>query len=185
MRRRATILSLLSLVVALSWPAGSSATAPNNQAASYEFFMEEPNVAMASNGDTIAITGEGEFAVHPKSASGGGEFMAMSAGGETIAGTWTVNGLVDFQPYGCGVIPSIGATLPPNLCGGRVSLDVTFTALGGSVPGRITVFCVIGAQAPPTHDNPTEAGEEGVTVVVPGIDNFNKQVSGMNVYVQQ
>ncbi len=109
MRRRATILSLLSLVVALAWPAGSSATAPNNQAASYEFFMEEPNVAMASNGDTISITGEGEFAVHPKSASGEGEFTAMSAGGQTVAGTWTVNGLVDFQPYGCGVIPSIGA----------------------------------------------------------------------------
>ena len=109
MRRRATILSLLSLVVALAWPAGSSATAPNNQAASYEFFMEEPNVAMASNGDTIAITGEGEFAVHPKSASGEGEFTAMSAGGQTVAGTWTVKGLVDFQPYGCGVIPSIGA----------------------------------------------------------------------------
>jgi hypothetical protein len=164
MRRRATILSLLSLVVALAWPAGSSATAPNNQAASYEFFMEEPNVAMAS---------------------GEGEFTAMSAGGQTVAGTWTVNGLVDFQPYGCGVIPSIGATLPPNLCGGRLSLDVTFTAPEGSVPGRITVFCVIGPQAPPTHDNPTEAGEEGVTAVVPGIDNFNKQVSGMNVYVQQ
>ena len=44
---------------------------------------------------------------------------------------------------------------------------------------------MIGPQAPPTHDNPTEAGEEGVTAVVPGIDNFNKQVSGMNVYVQQ
>jgi hypothetical protein len=185
MRRRATILSLLSLVVALAWPAGSSATAPNNQAASYEFFMEEPNVAMASSGDTISITGEGEFAVHPKSATGEGEFTAMSAGGQTVAGTWTVNGLVDFQPYGCGVIPSIGATLPPNLCGGRLSLDVTFTAPDGSVPGRITVFCVIGPQAPPTHDNPTEAGEEGVTAVVPGIDNFNKQVSGMNVYVQQ
>src|SRR5256885_792841 len=83
-----------SQVVALAWPAGSSATAPNNQAASYEFFMEEPNVAMASNGDTIAITGEGEFAVHPKSASGEGEFTAMSAGGQTVAGTWTVNGLV-------------------------------------------------------------------------------------------
>jgi hypothetical protein len=46
------------------------------------------------------------------------------------------------------------------------------------------VFCVIGPQAPPTHDNPTQAGEEGVTVVVPGIANFNEIVSGMNRYVQ-
>src|ERR1044071_7496889 len=152
MRRRGTILWLLSLVVAVGWPAGSSATAPNNQAASYEFFMEEPNVAMASNGDTIAITGEGEFAVHPKSASGEGEFTAMSAGGQTVAGTWTVNGLVDFQPYGCGVIPSIGATLPPNFCGGRLSLDVTFTAPEGSVPGRITRL--LGLAAPPPAPHP-------------------------------
>lgn len=175
MRRRVAMLSLLSLVLALAWPAGSSASAPNNQSVSYKFFMEVPNVAMASNGDTVSITGEGDFAVHPKSASGGGEFTAMSAGGDTISGTWTVDGLVDFQPYGCGVV--FGNPLPPDLCGGRLSLDVTFTAPDGSVPGRITIFCVIGS--------PPSSVEEGVHVNVPGIDNFNKQVSGMNVYVQQ
>ena len=50
--------------------------------------------------------------------------------------------------------------------------------------GIITVFCVIGTQAPSTHDNPTQPGEEGVTVVVPGIANFNKIVSGTNHYVR-
>ena len=78
------------LVLALAWPAGSSATAPNSQAASYKFFIEVPNIAMASNGDTIAITGEGDFAVHPKSASGGGEFTHTFAGGGSASGTWTV-----------------------------------------------------------------------------------------------
>src|SRR5436190_12090899 len=175
MRRRATILSLLSLVVALAWPAGSSATAPNNQAASYQFFIEVPNVAMASNGDTIAITGDGAFAVHPKSASGGGDFTHTFAGGGSASGTWTVNRLVDFEPYGCGVV--FGTPLPPELCGGRVSLDVTFKGPAGSRPGRITIFCVIGS--------PPASVEEGVHVDVPGIANFNKQVSGMNVYVQQ
>lgn len=175
MRRHAAILSLLSLLLALAWPAGSSATAPNNQAAAYEFFIEVPNVAMASNGDTIAITGEGDFAVHPKSASGGGEFTHTFAGGGSASGTWTVDGLVDFQPYGCGVV--FGNPLPPELCGGRLSLDVTFTGPDGSLPGRITIFCVIGAPPPSVA--------EGVHVNVPGIANFNKQVSGMNVYVQQ
>src|SRR5438034_271101 len=175
MRRRATILSLLSLVVALAWPAGSSATAPNNQAASYQFFLEEPNVAMASNGDTIALTGEGEFAVHPKSASGAGEFTHTFAGGGSVSGTWTVNGLVDFQPYGCGVL--FGDPIPPELCGGRLSLDVTFTGPAGSRPGRVTVYCVIGV--------PPASAKEGVRVVVPGVANFNKQVSGMNVYIKQ
>ena len=175
MRSRATLLSLFAFVLALAWPAGSSATAPNNEAASYEFVLEVPNVAQASNGDTIAITGEGAFAVHRKSASGGGEFTHTFAGGGSVAGTWTVNGLVDFQPYGCGVL--FGDPIPPDLCGGRLSLDVTFTGPAGSLPGRVTVYCLIGV--PPT------SAEEGIRAVVPGIANFNKQVSGMNVYIKQ
>jgi hypothetical protein len=175
MSKRAVVLSLFALGLALAWPAGSTASAPNNQAASYQFLMEAPNVATASNGDTIAITGEGAFAVHPKSASGGGEFTHSFAGGGSVSGTWRVNRLVDFQPWGCGVV--FGMPLPPNLCGGRVSLDVTFTGPAGSFPGRITIFCVIGSPPPSV--------EEGVHVVVPGVDNFNKQVSGMNVYVKQ
>jgi hypothetical protein len=175
MRRHAAILSLITLVLALAWPAGSSATAPNNQAASYQFFLEEPNVAMASNGDTISITGEGEFAVHSKSASGSGEFTHTFAAGGSATGTWTVDGLVDFQPYGCGVI--FGDPIEDFLCGGRLSLDVTFTGPAGSRPGRITIDCLIGS--------PPASAEEGVVVNVPGIANFNKQVSGMNVYVKQ
>jgi hypothetical protein len=175
MRSRAAILSLFALVLALAWPAGSSATAPNNEPASYEFFMELPNVAQARNGDTMALTGEGAFAVHPKSASGGGAFTHTFAGGGSASGTWTVTGLVDFQPYGCGVV--FGTPLPPNLCGGRLSLNVTFTGPAGSLPGRVTVYCVIGA--------PPSSAEEGIRANIPGIANFNKQVSGMNVYVKQ
>ncbi len=174
MKKHAALVSLLALALALAWPAGSGATAPNNQAGSYEFFIEVPNVAMASNGDTIAITGDGAFAVHPKSASGGGDFTHTFAGGGSASGTWKVNGLVDFQPYGCGVI--FGTPIPPELCGGRASVDVTFTGPAGSLPGRITIFCQIGSPPP--------SAEEGVHVNVPGIANFNKQVSGMNVYVR-
>jgi hypothetical protein len=175
MRSRAALLSMFALVLALAWPAGSSATAPNNGAASYQLVLEVPNVAQASNGDTISITGEGEFAVHPKSASGEGEFTHTFAGGGSVSGTWRINGLVDFQPYGCGVL--FGDPIPPNLCGGRLSLDVTFTSPAGSRPGRVTVYCLIGY--------PPASAEEGVRVVVPGIANFNKQVSGMNVYIKQ
>jgi len=46
-----------------------------------------------------------------------------------------------------------------------------------SLPGRVTVYCLIGY--------PPASAEEGVRVVVPGIANFNKQVSGMNVYIKQ
>src|SRR6266516_1555205 len=35
-------------------------TAPNNESATYEWHLEVPNVAMAPNGDTVAVTGTGD-----------------------------------------------------------------------------------------------------------------------------
>ncbi len=98
-------------------------TAPNNESATYEWHLEVPNVAMAPNGDTVAVTGTGTFGVHPKSASGGGSFTHTFAGGGSLTGTYTVGGLVDFQPYGRGVV--FGNPLPPDLCGGRLVLRVS------------------------------------------------------------
>src|ERR671937_396922 len=163
MKRRFTLLFLVTAALAIAWPAASTATAPNNESNSYMFFMEVPNSAQNSAGDTLSVTGEGMFSVHPKSASGGGDYTFTGADGTTFSDKWTVNGLVDFQPYGCGVI--FGMPLPPNLCGGRLSLDVTFTDPAGSVPGRVTVYCQIGSPPP--------SAEEGVRVVVPGFGNFN------------
>jgi hypothetical protein len=166
-------------------PASASAD-PNNAAGTWELHLEVPNVAMASNGDTLAITGMGVFSTHPKTVTASGTFRHTIAGDGTLAGTWTATDLLSFEFYGCGVVPSIGATLPPNLCGGALKMRVLFAPAGTSLtlPGIITVFCVIGPQAPPPHDNPTEPGEEGMTAVVPGIANFNRIVSGMNVYIQ-
>src|ERR671936_828880 len=49
------------------------------------------------------------------------------------------------------------------------------------IPATLTVFCIIGPNPPNSHDDPSG---EGITLVVPGILNFNKIVSGMNVYIQ-
>ena len=165
---------------------GRATADPNNASGTWELHLEVPNVAMASNGDTLALTGMGVFSTHPKTVTASGGFTHNVAAGGTVTGTWTATDLLSFEFYGCGVVPSIGATLPPNLCGGALKLRVVFTPAGTSltIPGIITVFCVIGPQAPPPHDNPTEPGEEGATAVVPGIANFNKIVSGMNVYIQ-
>src|ERR671936_1760606 len=150
MRRRFTLLFLVTAALAIVWPAASTATAPNNESNSYMFFMEVPNSAQNSAGDTLSVTGEGMFSVHPKSASGGGDYTFTGADGTTFSDKWTVNGLVDFQPWGCGVV--FGMPLPPNLCGGRVSLDVTFTGPAGSFPGRITIFCVIRSPPPSVEE---------------------------------
>jgi hypothetical protein len=174
MKRRFILLFLVAFALAITWPAASSATAPNNESNSYGFFLEVPNVAQDAAGDTLAVTGEGTFSVHAKSASGGGDFTFTGADGTTFTGTWTVNGLVDFQPYGCGVI--FGTPIPPDLCGGRLVLDVTATTPFGPRPAQLTVYCEIG--------NPPPSTEEGITAVVPSVGAFTRQTGGMNVYIR-
>jgi hypothetical protein len=185
MKRRSALLALAAAGL-LSVAPGPASADPNNAGGTWQLHIEVPNVAMASNGDTLGITGMGVFSTHPKTVTAAGSFTHNVAGGDTLTGTWTATDLLSFEFYGCGVVPAIGVTLPPNLCGGALKMRVVLTPEGTSlsIPGKITVFCVIGPQAPPTHDNPTEPGEEGMTALVPGVANFNKIVSGMNVYVQ-
>jgi hypothetical protein len=185
MKRRSVLLLLAAAGVFAVAP-GPATADPNNASGTWELHIEVPNVAMASNGDTLGITGMGVFSTHPKTVTASGMFTHTVAGGGTFSGTWTATDLLSFEFYGCGVVPSIGATLPPDFCGGVVKMRVVFMPAGTSlaIPGIITVFCVVGPQAPPPHDNPTETGEEGMTAVVPGVANFNKIVSGMNIYIQ-
>jgi hypothetical protein len=179
MRKRRSVLFLAFACVLLPVSSGSAlATAPNNESATYEWHLEVPNVAMAPNGDTIAVTGTGTFGVHPKSASGGGSFTHTLAGGRTLTGTYTVTGLVDFQPYGCGVF--FGTPIPPDLCGGRVVFRVALVPDANpslSLDGLLTIYCVIGAPPP--------SAEEGIRLVVSGVLNFNDVVTGENVYIKQ
>ena len=185
MRRRSVVLAFAATVLLAVAP-GPAAGDSNNASGTWQLVMEVPNVAMAPNGDTLALTGTGVFSAHAKTVTASGTFTHDVVGGDTLTGTWTATDLLSFEFYGCGVVPSIGATLPPDFCGGALKMRVVFMPNGTSLtlPGIITVFCVIGPQAPPTHDNPTEPGEEGAIAVVPGIANFNKIVSGMNVYIQ-
>jgi len=85
-----------------------------------------------------------------------------------------VNGLIAFQPYGCGVI--FGTPIPPDLCGGRVVLDVTATTPFGPRSAQLTIYCEIGSPPP--------SSEEGITAVIPSVGSFNRQTGGINVYVK-
>src|SRR6266496_4413612 len=147
MRRRFIPLFLVAAALTIAWPAASTATAPNNESNSYMFFMEVPNSAQNSAGDTLAVTGEG---------------------------TWNVNRLIALQPYGCGVI--FGLPLPPDLCGGRVVLDITAKTPFGPQSALLTIYCEIGSPPP--------SSEEGITAVVPSVGSFSRQTGGMNVYVK-
>ena len=159
-------------------------TTASGDSATHSFLLviEVPNVAQAPNGDRVAITGEGEFQVHPKAVEAEGEFTHTDAAGTVIAsGTWTATELLAYQSYGCGVVE--GDPLPPNFCGGQLKMRVVLTPEGTSlqIPAILTVFCIIGPNPPNSHDD--ESGE-GITLVVPGVVNFNKVVTGMNIYIQ-
>ena len=149
---------------------------------SYVLVMEEPNFGTAPNGDQIAISGEVDFSVNPKSiVDGGGSFTHMNAGGTVLAaGTWEATGLLDYQSYGCGVVfgdPSI----PDDFCGGKVKMSVMLATPLGELPGTLTVFCVIGPNPP---DSIFGRHGEGATLSVPGIINFNDTAGGDNVIIQ-
>ncbi len=76
-----------------------------------------------------------------------------------------------------------GTPIPSFLCGGAVKMNVTLTPTGTSLhlPAIMTVFCVIGTHAPQSVLGPLT---EGVTLNVPGIQNFNHSAGGDNDYVQ-
>ncbi len=149
---------------------------------SYLLEMGEPNLGVAANGDQVAITGGGEFSVNPNAVDAAGGFTHTDSSGNVLAtGTWTATGLINYQSYGCGEV--FGTPIDPDLCGGAVKMSVTLTPTGTSLrlPGTLTVFCVIGTHAPQSVLGPLT---EGVTLNVPGIQNFNHSAGGDNDYLQ-
>src|ERR671924_1663379 len=113
MGRRSLVLLAVSVMALILAPASALATSGSQ---TFELHMEAPNTAQAPNGDQVAITGEGEFQVHPKAVEAEGEFTHTDAAGTVIAsGTWTATKLLAYQSYGCGVVE--GDPLPPNFCG--------------------------------------------------------------------
>ena len=175
------LLAAMSLLMLGARPALADS---NNESATFQLHIEVPNVSQAPNGDRVAITGEGVFSVHAKSVTASGTFTHRDSNGSIIAaGTWAATQLLSFEFYGCGVIPALGVTLPPNACGGALKLAVDLSPHGTTltIQGILTIFCIVGPQAPPPHQDPTG---EGIHLVVPGHANFSQIVSGMNIYIR-
>jgi hypothetical protein len=177
---RRLILFVLGLTAALVLlPTTATADSATH---TYLVVMEVPNIGVAANGDTISITGEGEFSVHPKSVEAEGAFTHTTATGTVVAsGTWEATELLEYQSYGCGEV--FGDPLPDNFCGGVVKMRVTLMPTGTSLhlPGILTVICVIGPNPPNSINGPRS---EGVTLDVPGVNNFNHSAGGENIYIQ-
>jgi len=132
-----------------------------------------PDVAMAPNGDTLAIAGSGTLSIGPKTATGGGTFTHKTAAGVVFAtGRWTATGLAGFHSFGSAAAQG----LPPNLFGGLAILNVHIvTASRLEADGLLTITCTLGDHIP-------SGATEGIRLNVQDIINFNKEVSGFTVF---
>jgi hypothetical protein len=176
MRRTAVALAFVFSVAAIAVGSAGSATSKS----AFLVFVE-PTVTAASNGLVLETELEGTFDVANMTASGEGEFALMAGATELDHGTFELTRLVAFQLYGCGEVTVEGEAvpLPPDLCGGRVILEVHATSATGEERDALyEVNCQIhdpGGQTPP-------GTSEGVKINARGI-NFNKHVTGDNLFV--
>ena len=154
----------------------------SSAAQTYELELFVPQISQAANGELVSTTGGGLFSIHPKTVSASGTFTHSDGHGNVVAnGTWVATRLLSFQPYGCGVV--LGIPLPPNLCGGKLVLRVLLTnsSSGQQFDGVLWMFCIIGPNPPNSHD---EEDGEGAHLSIIGVNNFNKIVSGGNIYIK-
>ena len=179
--KKAFLVCAVAAATAAFLPGSAVATTSNNGSARYMLEIEVPNVARSADGDTITITGHGEFGAHPKFFTGEGEFT-LTNDGTSLSGTWTGVELLAFQPYGCGVV--MGNQIPPNLCGGFILARVLLTpSTGPSMTGIMRVVCIIGDV--PGEYFVSKNATEGVNVNIPGVENYNHQAGGMNVFIRE
>jgi hypothetical protein len=154
-----------NLSASYGWHAGDAFTPP----------LVPPDVAEAANGDRIILTGTGTLTLHPKSATGGGTFTHTTAEGTVLAtGTFTATELLSFESYG----PS--PLLPPFLNSGQALIRVALLQDGSttSIDGILRVECVLPGGTFPGGK------EEGINLLLPGLANFNHQISGATVFVR-
>ena len=186
MRRRLGLAAALVLAISAMGVATASA---HTSKATFDWHVGDAllqglgfpvgNQAMAPNGDVMTIVGTGSFSADGKWATGGGTFSHhVAATGATHTGTFTADGVISYQSYGCG-----GEGLPPNFCGGELKLAITATPDAAPAVRRaatLTINCELGPDVPASV-------LEGVRVNVYDVINFNKQVpeSGANVFIQQ
>jgi hypothetical protein len=180
--RRWIVLVMVVVAALASAPTALAARSSDT----FLLIAEEDNFGTAANGDNVAVTVEegSWFDASPKSVSAAGDFTHVDADGNVRgAGSWTATSLISYDFYGCRYIPALDVDLgDDNLCGGAVKMAVVLDTPIGQFPGVLTVFCIVGPQAPASHNG--SHGGEGVTLNVPGIVNFSHAAGGDNIYIR-
>ncbi len=130
-----------------------------------------PDVAVAGNGDKIAISGSGTFTPGSDVSTGGGTFTHTNSAGTVLGtGTWHAEELVSFTSFGT-------ASPTSSLEGGIVVLQVELESTSGATLHAIlTIGCLLGT--------PPAGSFEGIHLNVVGGPDFSTTVSGITVFVQ-
>lgn len=190
MKEKMRLLSLIAAVAALVLllpGSGAMNASADSGSATYQYLAGTgficglepdacPDVAEASNGDRVEITGSGTITIHPKSATGGGTFTHKDPNGNVVGqGAWIATELLSLDIFGTGVPP-----FPPEFTAGRALIRVRLLPSGGGQFGgilRVTCHLPDVPSPPGTH--------EGVRLNVQGAVNFNKEVSGLTLFIRQ
>ena len=142
-----------------------------------EPIIEGPDKTVAPNGDTLTFEGSGTLSIHPKSVTGTGRFEHTDAAGNLLArGTWDALELLSFKSFG-----TPGPPFDPSLEAGLALIRIHLSpdAGGAGFDAILQIYCVLPSpKVPPGF-------EEGINLVVQGVINFNKQVSGQTVFIRQ
>jgi hypothetical protein len=191
--RRALVAAVLPLALFASMLGAAGVASAGTSKAAYSWHVADAllenvagsppvAIAMASNGDTVELDGTGTLNAADKTASGSGTFVHKLPDGSVEGhGTFTANGLVSFQFYGCTDQAIPGVTL----CGGLAKLDVTLTPSGTSLqfPATLWIDCLLGDNIP-AGGEPARA--EGVRLNVQDLINFNQTVpSGLTLFIPE
>jgi hypothetical protein len=144
--KKLTMLTLVALVASLFVGSAMQASSPT-----YIVNLDPPNTAMDSSGNTIRVTGAGNFDPAAATVVASGSFTQFGAGGAVVArGTWSATQFVSFVSFG---------GPHPGIFGGVLQLIVTLSPKGGppqtGVPMNVT--CVVNA--PPGYEEGTTVGD--------------------------
>lgn len=126
------------------------------------------DTAMAPDGSTITMNGDGMLMAGPNSmATGGGTFTKSNGD----SGTWTANAIDSFVSYGSGAAQG----LPASFTGGEAKLRVT---LSNGQKGTLTIVCVLGSPPP--------SKMEGIQLILgAGVsDEYTDQDGGNTIFIK-
>ena len=144
--KKLTLLTLVALLASLFAGLTMQARSPTDS-----FNLNPPNTAMDSSGNTIRVTGSGNFDPAAATVVASGSFTEFDASGAVVArGTWRATQFVSFVSFG---------GPHPGIFGGVLQLSVTLSPQGGPPQTDVPVIVTCVVFAPPGYEEGTTVGD--------------------------